>query len=415
MIAIDPTSRTLGTVHPRDHTERRWAQGVRRSFLYSLFLLGMPVSLFAGERQITRAAHGHVLTNINAWSTADWTYAMTRRRGVLVDVRQPGVFRAVDAATYGPPFVPGALRGGSHVHVFSPDGAWVSFTYDDEVLARLGTAASAEFDMNQRNVGVSVPAGRVAVGNAHPRNHDGDWFSVVVTRTVNQPRPGSDEISRACEEGWVGQNGYIRGDGTRQTRALAFQGTVLSKTGTPHAEVFVVDLPEDLTRAGEGPLEGTSQRRPSPPRGTVQRRLTFTDSAPFPGVALAPRHWLRSSPDGSRIAFLRKDAQGVVQLWTISPNGGQPQQITRNAQSVASALSWSSDGRWIAHVMDGSVCVTDVAAGETRRLTPKTENAEDAPKPFACVVSPDDAHIAYTRSVGGPTGRYDQIFVVPTR
>ncbi len=43
----------------------------------------------------------------------------------------------------------GALRGGSHVHVFSPDGSAVSFTYEDEVLARLGPG-SGEHQLNRR-------------------------------------------------------------------------------------------------------------------------------------------------------------------------------------------------------------------------------------------------------------------------
>ncbi|PBD34340.1 hypothetical protein CK247_30830, partial [Klebsiella pneumoniae] len=33
-----------------------------------------------------------------------------------------------------PPYTPGALRGGSHVHVYSPNGQFVSFTYNDHVL-----------------------------------------------------------------------------------------------------------------------------------------------------------------------------------------------------------------------------------------------------------------------------------------
>src|SRR5690606_17945842 len=140
-------------------------------------------------------------------------------------------------ASYAPPFVPGALRGGSHVHVFSPDGAWLSFTYDDDVLRRLGEEDRREStQVNQRNVAVAVPR-RVQVARHHPRNHDGDYFSVVVTRTVNRPRPGSDEISRAFEEGWIGRDGYRRPDGSRQSRALAFLGMVTSSDGREHAEV----------------------------------------------------------------------------------------------------------------------------------------------------------------------------------
>ena len=76
--------------------------------------------------------------------TADWNYGASRRHGVIVDAVHPGAARPMDAMNYAPPFTPGALRGGSHVHVFSPDGTRVSFTYEDEVLARLGSAEAGE-------------------------------------------------------------------------------------------------------------------------------------------------------------------------------------------------------------------------------------------------------------------------------
>ena len=97
----------------------------------------------------------------------EWSYSRTRRRGALVDAREPGQARPLDAMNYAPPFQPGALRGVSHVHVFSPDGAWVSFTYEDEVLARLGPASAGLHDLNQRNLGVAVPR-RPGAGGAHP-------------------------------------------------------------------------------------------------------------------------------------------------------------------------------------------------------------------------------------------------------
>lgn len=345
--------------------------------------------------------------------TPDWSYGISRRQGVMVDVGEPGSYRPLDAAAYAPPFVPGALRGGSHVHVFSHDGERVSFTYDDEVLVRLGPENADGHDINQRNVGVAAPAGPVRVGTSHPRNHGGDWFTVLVTQTVNHPRPGSDEISRACEEGWVGNTGYLRMDGSRQRHALAFQGTVVSARGGTHAEVFLVDLPEDITVPGaDGPLEGTPYRRPAPPLGARQRRLTHTDGRLFPGLVSTPRHWLRSAPDGSRIAFLMRDDAGIVQLWTVPPNGGEPRQISHNPHDVASAFTWSPDGRWIAHVMDRSVCISNVDTGETRRLTEPSNDVVGAPRPFACVFSPDGSRIAYTRNVPGKGGGFDQIFVV---
>ena len=423
----------------------------------------------AAERQLTTAPHGHVLTNVNVWSpdsrwivydvrsadnvfdgtrieqvnvetgevrrlyasrngaacgavtyhpreprvifihgpenpTADWSYGASRRRGAMLDVSLPGAARPLDAMNYAPPFTPGALRGGSHVHVFSPDGTAVSFTYEDEVLARLGPTGSHDF--NQRNIGVSVPrsSGGVTVARTHARSHDGDWFSVLVTQTVNRPRPGSDEISRAYEEGWM-----VRADGRR---SLAFLGNVTAPDGREHAEVFMVDLPNDLSRPGDAPLEGTTIRRPAPPRGVMQRRLTFTADRKFPGVATTPRHWLRASHDGTGVAFLMRDDAGVVQLWTISPAGGSPRQVTRNAAGIASAFTWAPDGRRLAHTMAGSVCVSAVATGRTERLTERRPGPE-MPEPFACVFSPDGRHIAFTRRVGQGGASYTQVFVVP--
>ncbi len=445
------------------------------TWMNTLGMIGLATLVTAQERQITHATHGHVLTNVNVWSpdsrwlvydvrsvdstfdgrrieqvevatgkaqtlyeakngaacgvvtyhpqepkvvfihgpenpTTEWSYGMTRRRGAVVDVRRPEEARPLDAMNYAPPFTPGALRGGSHVHVFSPDGAWVSNTYEDDVLARLGAAAGegSDRDFNQRNIAVSVPApgaNGVRVARSHPRNHDGDFFSVIVTRTVNRPKPGSDEIGRAFEEGWVGG---ASADGRRQ---LAFLGNVTANDGREHAEVFLAELPEDLTRAGDAPLEGTATRRPAPPAGVVQRRLTFTAELKFPGVATTPRHWLRASLDGAQIAFLMKDDAGVVQLWTVSPRGGAPRQVTRNETGVSSAFTWSPDGRRIAHVMDGSVCVTDIADGGTTRLTPRRDGAE-APLSFACVFSPDGRAVAYMRNVAADGATFSQIFVV---
>jgi Tol biopolymer transport system component len=309
--------------------------------------------------------------------TPDWQYNAYHRQGVIVDTTKPGVAENLDARDLVLPFTPGALRGGSHVHVWDPAGEKVSFTYEDHVLAQTG--------LNQRNIGVSVPGRPVVVPKTHPRNHDGSHHTVLVTRTTANPKPGSDEIKKAFEEGWVGQ------------RALAFQGHVVTGKGETISEVFIADLPDDLTQPG-------SESR------ITQRRLTFTANRKYPGIQ-GPRHWLRSSPDGSRIAFLMKDDAGIVQLWTISPNGGALTQLTRNSSPIASAFMWSTDGKHIAHVMDNSVCVTDTATGATTRLTPRSDDAS-APRPEACVFSPNGTKIAFVRRVPSPEIPANQIFVV---
>lgn len=453
----------------------------RTVIVLALLVPSFSSTLSAMPRQITSAAHGHVLTNAAVWSadsrwivydtrsspdgsvfdgtriervevatgrvellyessdgaccgvvttspaddrvvfihgperpTADWSYAAFHRRGVVVDAARPGHADSLDARDLVAPFTPGSLRGGTHVHLFSSDGRLVHFTYEDALLA----AAAAEgrpAERNLRGIGVSLCGHRVRVPRTHPRNHNGSAFSVLVTMLADAPRPGSDEISRACEEAWVGSDGYLRPDGSRQRYAIAFQGTVVAADGREIVEAFIVDLPDEpaaLMQAGEQPLTGTPTSRPAPPRGVSQRRLTFTAGRPHPGIA-GPRHWLRSSPDGSRIAFLMRDDAGHAQLFAISPLGGEPTQVTSDAWGVASAFSWSPDGRRIAYVADGSVMTVDVASGESRRLTEPVRDAS-APRAEACVFSPDGSQIAYVRTMPDADGpdRHNQLFVV---
>jgi len=341
--------------------------------------------------------------------TPDWQYGPYHRQGVLVDVAVPEVAVNLDARDLTPPFTPGALRGGSHLHLFSGDGQLVSFTYEDHLLSAFRTETE-EQHANLRNIGVSVPLGPVHVKKTHPRNHDGKYFSVLVTRTTADSRRGSNEISRACEEAWVGAIGYVTANGTRQQRALAFQGHIATERGDTISEVFIVDLPDDLTVCGDGPLAGTERLRPFPPRGVEQRRLTFTSERKHPGLQ-GPRHWLRSSPDGSQIAFLMKDNGGRVQLWTVSPNGGDPVQVTDNPWDIGSAFTWSPNGRAIAHVMDGSVAITDAKTGLTMRLTARADGG-CLPRPEACVFSADGKKIAFVRRVGSGATEFNQVCVV---
>jgi Tol biopolymer transport system component len=141
-----------------------------------------------------------------------------------------------------------------------------------------------------------------------------------------------------------------------------------------------------------------------------QRRLTFTADRRHPGVQ-GPRHWLRSSPDGSRIGVLMRDDAGVVQLFTVSPEGGDLRQVTRGAAGIETAFTWSPDGRSIACGIDGSIGLVNVETGELTRLTPPVHD-DSAPRPEACVISPDGRRIAYARCVPAAEGVFNQIFVV---
>jgi roadblock/LC7 domain-containing protein len=349
--------------------------------------------------------------------TPDWEYCAWHRRGVIVNPDRPGEITNLDACDVAAPFTPGALRGGSHVHQFSPDGRLVSFTYEDHVLATLeGSARSVAAslreadsncgetqpltaELNQRNVAVAFPR-EVHVPRSHPRNHDGEFFSVIATRTVDAPRPGSDDISRAYEDAWL----------PTSPRELAFLGDVLTADGQPITELFLLSLPDDLTQPADAPLEGTATTRPGPPRGTVQRRLTYTADHRFPGVH-GPRHWPRCSPAGDAIGLLMRDDAGVVQLWTVAPSGDALRQVTRDPAPVGSAFTWSPDGSHVAYIADGGVVITDAATGRSWRVTPDLGGGVKL-RPEACVFSPDGRRVAFVGEVTGGRRASNQIFVV---
>lgn len=69
---------------------------------------------------------------------------------------------------------------------------------------------------------------------------------------------------------------------------------------------------------------------------------------------------------------------------------------TRNQMrwDIASAFTWSPDGKNIAHVMDNSAFLTDAATGESRRVTARASD-DTRPCPEACVFSPDGSKIAF--------------------
>ncbi len=129
------------------------------------------------------------------------------------------------------------------------------------------------------NVGVAAPFGPVNVQKQHPREYSGSHWCVLVSKTTPTPQPGSDEINRAYEEGWVGNH------------ALAFIGDTLSAKGEKVPELFIVELPQDEAgwkAAGDAPLSGTETTLPAPPRGVVQRRFNLYPPSGLSGVSQRP-------------------------------------------------------------------------------------------------------------------------------
>ncbi|MGV3588399.1 MAG: DUF3748 domain-containing protein [Adhaeribacter sp.] len=332
-------------------------------------------------------------------------YSFTRRTGVAIWVDKPHEPVFMDARNILPPFTPGALRGGTHAHSWSGDGTWLSFTYNDYIIEQLSKTDPQVQDL--RTVGVMVPDKKVVVvDDGSLENHSGEMFSVVVARVQENPTPGSDEIEKAFDETWIGQQGYQKPDGTWQQRAIAFQGNVRDEAGELKTEIFVVDLPAAITQANPGePLAGTNITRPNVPAGITQRRITFTKK----GIR-GPRHWLRTTPDGSSIGFLAPDVQHITQIFSVSPNGGKIKQVTFNIFPVQGQFNFSPTQPLVAYTADNSIFITNLETGESNRLTePRPEKEKPVGAP---VWSNNGKMLAYNRYIGQSPERFLQIFLL---
>ncbi len=260
-------------------------------------------------------------------------YQKTRRVGAIVPADGSGKRVWADARDVTFPFTPGALRGGTHRHEpGGPHDEWVGFTYNDLIMKRYGESIGKDLDL--RTVGVTHLGHPVRVdADSAGENRSGIGFSVVVVKVVPNPKPGTDQISHAAGDRWVGEKGYPKPDGTYQL-ARAFLG----KLASGKEEVFIVDIPRDITQPGpDGPLEGTPTTFPNPPKGTVQRRLTHTASGCAGNVS--------SNPQGTRLSFLSKDAKSRWQIFLISPLGGKMRQATFFRSGVQGEARWLPGGK----------------------------------------------------------------------
>jgi len=287
--------------------------------------------------------------------------------------------------------LPGAHRGGTHRHEYSRNGKRIGFTYDDFLLT--------EYD---RTVGYmeAHPAAPA------PASH---YFAVLVPVVPRgTSRPG--EIERAYGDSWVDAAGTMR----------AFIGVVRQNDGETYQEsLFVADIPSDvdITTADSG----NAKRFPTPPAGIRIRRLTH--------------HWaggiVRGSPDGTRIAYYGKDADGITQIFIIAASGSdksdepaeRPMQATFLPEGAESGLRWHPAGGHLLCVSDGGLVLTCIETGEhfgrSRFITPHGDGGER----YAPVISNDGKLVAY--NLATPTfnkegarvynydgGDFSQIFVV---
>jgi hypothetical protein len=334
-------------------------------------------------------------------------YQQWRRTGVIID--ESNICKPIftDARNIEFPYIKGALRGGTHRHEFSGDGNWIGFTYNDAIMKDLEDSTGKKH--NLRTIGVSKRNTPVNVKNTEDgENISGEWFSALVVKVVANPKFGSDEISHAAGDSWVGKNGYLKNG--KQQIARGFIGTVKDKKGKNIDEVFVVDIPGNIAFDGEfGALEGTKTALPMPPKGASQRRLTFMANATHAGCLGI----VRSSADGDLLAFIAKDMNGVRQIFTISPNGGEPTQITFHKADVEGSVRWHPSEKIIYYVCSGSISRCKIGKEDfEKRVTQISKSTTISPTNL--VVSHDGKTLAFNRQVENPATQKTtkQVFVI---
>jgi hypothetical protein len=333
----------------------------------------------------------------------DNQYEKHRRVGALVTADGSGAIKFADARNTKPPYTPGALRGGTHRHEYSGDGKWLGFTYNDAVVRVHGIKIGKNLDL--RTIGVTKLGHPVSVPQTSQFAARVEGFSALVVVVTSDPKPGSDEISHAAFDSWVGTSGYRRADGRRQL-ARAFIGTTRNAGGHPLDELFIVDIPDEITVPGPlGPLQGTDTAFPMPPAGTVQRRLTHTEGLRHPGC----QGIARSSPDGDQISFRMRDDDGRWQIFLMEPQGGQPKQVTSLETGVDTDARWHPSGHFIACVAKNQILLYDVRAGS--RFGQSRVLCELPSAPLALVWSHDGKTLAYNRTVKSDGKDIVQIFV----
>jgi hypothetical protein len=233
---------------------------------------------------------------------AQWQYDFHHRRGV---VAFQGAVENLDAMDITAPYTPGALRGGSHVHVYSPNGQFVSFTYNDHVLHERDPA------LDLRNVGVAAPYGPVTPRGSIRANTAAATGACWSAARRRLPRRAAMRLIAPMKRA---------GSGTMRWRLLAIRWRKMATK----CRSCLLSSCRRMKPAGSSlaaPLAGTATTMPAPPAGVSQRRLTFTHHRRYPGLVNVPRHWVRANPQATAIAFLMRDDAGVVQLWLISPQG----------------------------------------------------------------------------------------------
>ena len=267
-------------------------------------------------------------------------YGQSRRSGVLIKDHQPHNPIYMDARNISFPYTVGALRGGTHSHCWNYNGDLISFTYNDFVLEKANQP-------KERVVGLMFNE-KVEVKNAdNIENFSGQMYSVIISDIVNEAEYGSDQIEKAFDECWLGN-----------TNSIVFQAWVRDVDGNKKTEIFKVDIP---TNVNELKYDKNEQHFYDPfkiPKSIYQKRVTRT----LEGISDF-RHWLRSSPNGDSVFFLKKDDRNLNQLFRLNLHDLSINQLTFSEKSITSPFNISPDGEFAVYIKEGNLVYFNIFKG----------------------------------------------------
>ncbi len=173
------------------------------------------------------------------------------------------------------------------------------------------------------------------------------------------------------------------------------EGTWMNLDVSPDGRRIVFDLLGDIYIM---PIEGSGT--------TAATRLTSG-----PAFDMQPKF----SADGSRIAF-SSDRDGLWNIWTMTPDGKDAKQISRERRWFVNSPAWSPDGRFIYarrhFVKERSLGAGEIwmyhasGAGDGLQVTERTGWQKDAGEPE---ISPDGRYLYYSKDVTpGTTFEYNK-------
>jgi dipeptidyl aminopeptidase/acylaminoacyl peptidase len=118
------------------------------------------------------------------------------------------------------------------------------------------------------------------------------------------------------------------------------------------------------------------------------------------GIPSEGTHDFRFSPDGSYVAFMQPDEQGIDQMFVMDTNGGGLRQIT--SQRPHGDVVWSPNGTSFTYISGfGRIYVVNLVSQTTLRVPFLARwKTGGAPNPCCVAWSPDGTRILYDITVG---------------